>query len=85
MNDRLTNKGGYPSIEPQSEMFPRKGGTELDSSFLRSGRRFGSDKRQKTLLKQGNCSTEQEEEGYQFTSYLDEGLCDEEQEHQPIS
>ena len=47
MNDRLTKKGGYPSIEAWSEMFPRKGGYELDSGFLRSGRGFRSDKRKK--------------------------------------
>ena len=78
-------KGGYVSSEPWSEMFPGLGETELESGFLRSGRRFRSGKRRKNLFGWGSCNTEQEEEGYEFASYLDEGSCDEEEEYQPIS
>ena len=37
------------------------------------------------MFGRGSCSTEREEEGYEFASYLDEGSCDEEEEYQPIS
>ena len=37
------------------------------------------------MLERGTCSTDREEEGYEFASYLDEGSCDEEEEYQPIS
>ena len=66
-------------------MFPGEGGTELESRFLRSARRFRSDKRRKTLFRRGSCNKKQEEERYEFTSYLDEGSCDEEEEYHPIS
>ena len=66
-------------------MLPREGGTELESVFLRSRRRFRSDKKRKTMFERGSCSTEQEEEGYEFASYLDEGSYDKEEEYEPIS
>ena len=78
-------KGGYVSVEPWSEMFLGESGTELEPWFLRRKREFRSGKRRKTLLEQGSCVTNREEEGYEFTSYLDEGLYDEEKEYQPIS
>ena len=65
-------------------MFPGESGTKLDPGFLRSGRRFGSDKICKTMFERGSCNTEQEEEGYEFASYLDKGSCDEEEEYQLI-
>ena len=37
------------------------------------------------MFGQGSCRTEQEEEGYEFTSYRDKGSCDKEEEYQPIS
>ena len=66
-------------------MFPREGGTELESGFLRSRRRFRFGKRQKTMFERGSCSIGHEEEGYEFTSYLDEGSFDEEEVYQLIS
>ena len=66
-------------------MFPGDSGIELQLGFLRSGRRFKSDKRRKTLLGRGSCSTNRDEEGYYLISYLDEGSCDEEEEYQLIS
>ena len=66
-------------------MFPRESGTELKSGFLRRGRRFRFGKRRKSLFRRGSCSTEQEEEGYKFTSYLDEGSFNEEEVYQLIS
>ena len=66
-------------------MFLGDSGIELEPGFLRSGRRFKSDKRRKTLLGRGSCNTNQEEEGYELASYLDEGSGDEEEEYQSIS
>ena len=66
-------------------MFLGDSGTELEPIFLRRGRRFKYGKRQKTLFGKGISSTEQEQEGYDFASYLDEGSCDEEDEYHSIS
>ena len=66
-------------------MFPRDSGTELESGCLRSGRRFRSRKRRKTLLGRGSCSTTREEEGYELPSHLDEGSYNREEEYQLIS
>ena len=37
------------------------------------------------MFVQGSCNIEQEEEGYYFTQYLDEGQCEKEEEYHPIS
>ena len=37
------------------------------------------------MFGQGCWNKEEEEEGYEFASYLDEGSCDKEEEYQPIS
>ena len=60
-------------------MFPRDSGTELESGFLRCGRRFRFDKQRKTMLGRGIFNTDREEEGYELVSYMDEGSCDEEE------
>ena len=65
-------------------MFLGDSGTEVEPVFLISRRRFISNKRRKTLSERGTCSTDREEEGYEFASYLDEGSCDEEEEYQLI-
>ena len=75
MIDRIV-KGGYVLAKPWSEMFPEDSGTKQETRFIRSGRRFSSDKTQKNLFRQGICNTQREEEGYEFSSYLDEGSCD---------
>ena len=64
-------------------MFPRDNGTELEAGYLRSGRRFRSRKRRKTLLGRGNFSTTREED-YDLRSHVDEGYYDEEEEYQLI-
>ena len=66
-------------------MFPRDSGTELESGFLRRGRKFRYGKQRKTMLGRGNCSTNKEEEGYELALYLEEAYCDKEEEYQLIS
>ena len=65
-------------------MFPKSTEAQLEAGFLRSGRRFLSGKRRKTIGGRWNPSLFEKSE-YAFWSHLDEGSCDEEEEYQPIS
>ena len=47
-------------------------GTEIEVRYLRSGRRFRSGKRRKTLVGRGSCSTAIGEY-YEIESHVDEG------------
>ena len=65
-------------------MFPGSSEEELDTGFLRSGRRFWSGKRRK-LIRDKRAYSFPREGAYGCESYLDEGSCDEEEEYSPIS
>ena len=65
-------------------MFPANNGTELEGGCLRSGRRFRSGERRKTVTRRGSCSTTRGED-YELALHLAKGSYDEEEEYQPIS
>ena len=65
-------------------MFPGSTKPELEVVFLRSGRRFRSGKRRKTLGGRRTPSLFEESE-YEFESRLDKGSYNEEEEYEPIS
>ena len=64
-------------------MFPRSSEDELNTGFLRSGRRFRSGKRIKVTGGRRAYSFPKEGE-YGCESYLDEGSYDEEEEYSPV-
>ena len=68
----------------QVEMFPGDRGTGLEGGNLRSGRRFRSEKRRRTVTRRGSCGTTRGEY-YELKSHFDEIFIDEEEEYQPIS
>ena len=59
-------------------MFPGSTDPELEVVFLRSGRRFWSGKRRKTIGGRQSPSLFRERV-YEFESHLDEGYCKEEE------
>ena len=65
-------------------MFPRSTKAELEIGFLRSGRRFRSGKRRKTIGGRWTpCLFEESE--YEVESWLEEGSCDEDEYYSLIS
>ena len=64
-------------------MVPGDNITELQDSYLRSGRIFRSGKRRKTITGRGSCSTTRGWD-YELASHSDEGSCDKEEEYQLI-
>ena len=65
-------------------MFPGSSEDELDTGFLRSGRRFRSGKRRKVTGGRRRAYSLPREGEYGCESHLDEGSCDEEEEYSQI-
>ena len=65
-------------------MFPESSEDELDTRFLRNGRRFRSGKRRKVAGGRRAYSLHREGE-YGCDSYLDEGSCNKEEDYRPFS
>ena len=65
-------------------MFPESTEPELKYGFLRSGRRFRSEKIRKAVRGRQTPNLFEESE-YEVELRLDEGSCDEEEDYSPIS
>ena len=64
-------------------MLPSDSETSLEGGHLRSGRRFQSRKRRRTVTKRGSGSITREED-YELTSDFDGGSYVKEEEYKPI-